>query len=98
MWDDLSQVPALHLQLFFLGKKLRSVSEALRWHCSFRVRATEILDLMKSLARSADISRMQILSCGMKSHPLGLPAQAAEVMVRHCSLWLFLGRGTKCRK
>ena len=29
----------------------------------------------------ADFSRTQISPCGVKSHPLGLPAQTAEVMV-----------------
>lgn len=45
------------------------------------VSGAEILGLMKSLAKSDDISRTQILSGGVKSHPLGLPAQAAEVKV-----------------
>lgn len=98
MWDHLSQVPALHLQLLFLGRRLQYISEALRWHCSFGVRGAEILGLMKCLAKSADVSRTQILSCGVKSHPLGLPAQAAEVMVWHCSLLLFLDHVTKYRK
>lgn len=81
MWDHLSQVPALHLQLLFLGKKLESVSKALRWHCSFGVRGAEILILMNSLAKGAHVGRTQISSCGVKSYPLGLPVQAAEVMV-----------------
>lgn len=31
MWDHLSEVPALHLQLLFLGKEIQSVSEAMRF-------------------------------------------------------------------
>lgn len=78
MWDHLSEVPALHLQLLFLGKEIQSVSEAMRF--GFGVRGAE-MGMMKSLGRSADVSRTQLSSCWVKCHPLGLPAQAAEVMV-----------------
>lgn len=98
MWDHLSEVPSLHLQLLFLGKKTPSVSDAMRWHCSFGVRSAGILGVMKSFGRSADISRTQPLSCWVKCHPWGLAAQAAEVMVLHCSMWLFLVHVTKYRK
>lgn len=39
-----------------------------------------------------------LTSVGCRFHPVGLPAQAAEVMVWHCSLCLFLGHVTKYRK
>lgn len=81
MWDHLSEVPSLHLQLLFLGKKTEPVSEAMGWHCSFSVRGAEILAMMKSLGRTADISRAQPLSCWVKCHSWGLAARAAEVMV-----------------
>lgn len=81
MWDHLSEIPSLHLQLLFLGKKTQSVSESMRWSCSFGVRGAEILGVMRSLGRRADVSRTQPLSCWVKCHPLGLAAQAAEVMV-----------------
>lgn len=81
MWDHLSEVPSLHLQLLFLGKKTQSVSEAMRRHCNFGVRGAEILGIMKCLGRSADISRTQPLSSWVKCHPSCLAAQAAEVVV-----------------
>lgn len=37
---------------------------------------TEILGLMKSLAKRTEVSL-----CAVKPHPLGLPAQPAEVTV-----------------
>lgn len=80
MWDYLSQVPTFHLQLFFLGKKLQPASEAPRWPCRFGD-GTEVLDLVKSLAKSSDICGTQSWFHGVKSHFLDLPAQAAIVVV-----------------
>lgn len=81
MRDYLSQVPAFHLQLFFLGKKFQPASQSPRWHCRFGGKGTKALTLVKSLAKSSDICGTQTLFHGVKSHPLDLPAQAAEVVV-----------------
>lgn len=47
----------------------------------FGVKSAEILGVMESLGRSADVNRTQPLSCWVKCHPSGLASQAAEVMV-----------------
>lgn len=76
MWNHLPEVPSLHLQLLFLGKKTQSVSRGNEVALQFWGRGAEILGVMKSLGRSADISRTQPLSCWVKvkCHPWGLAA------------------------
>lgn len=48
--------------------------------CGFGGKSAESLAL-KSLAKSSDIGGTHTSFGGMKSHPLDLPAQAAEVVV-----------------